>query len=294
MQTKKHSTNKKDSENYTRSLFLIYKKTYKIWKIKKIEYNIIRLNIYIHYNIQMEIDTTYLEIKNKFKKNSNKQYDKYLLPILLVILLSFVFHFIKWPYEYISDINNLPEPVQTPASGWFEIIVNWEIIYIDLLAEYDIVWQVLAKKSYSEVFWNNKIINKLWPRDFVLWRWELSKQENLDKFIWSEYIDRSVQPHIKREYANWFTKTFWWGIWSDPIKFKTSFSNNHPISDSLRTRTLLKKVRVWDVIRIKWYLIYVHSKNGWRYRWPSSLVRDDHWCEIIYVTDIHRIKQKIK
>ena len=69
-------------------------------------------------------------------------------------------------------------------------------------------------------------------------------------------------------------------------------SNNHPIWSNLKINLLFKKVRVWDVIRLKWYLVYVHPERWWWSWWPSSMVRDDYGCEIIYVTDITWLKQK--
>ena len=77
----------------------------------------------------------------------------------------------------------------------------------------------------------------------------------------------------------------------------TQFSNNHPIPANKKIRNLMKKIKEWDVVRLQWYLVYAHwETKRWKYRrWPSSLVRDDwdpHSCEIIYVTDVTRLKEK--
>ena len=117
----------------------------------------------------------------------------------------------------------------------------------------------------------------------------MSDEQNMDKFIWSEFIDRMVQPHIKREYSSWLSQN--WG--RDGLVVKRS--NNHPIWSNQKIRLYLKKIKVGDVIRIKWYLVNVYPESGWRRRWPSSLNRDDSWdhaCEIIYVTEISRLKER--
>jgi len=243
--------------------------------------------------------SVYLEIEQQMKEKSKVSHDIWLLWIIFVLLIPFLCTIlVKKPHEYVSDINNLPEPIQTEASWWTVITVYWEKIYIDFLAEYDIQWLVLAKKAYAEVLVGsyNKIVNKIWPRDFVLWRWALWKKENMDLMRWSEYGDRYVQPYIKEytdEYFDWYNREFsgdykHGNFWTIGL----NFSNNHPVSGSPKIRRLLKKIKVWDVVRIKWYLVYIHPEHWTWYWWPSSLVRDDHWCEIIYVTDISWLKEK--
>lgn len=233
-------------------------------------------------------DTIYYELENQFKEKSKMRYDHVLLWIAVIIFIILLSFFVVFrPHEYVDDIDNLPEPLQEDTSWWMILYVNWERLFVDFLAEYDIQWRVLAKKAYSDVIGTNKIVNKLWPRDFVLWWWVLGREENIDKFNRYEYWDRYVQPGISSENYDWFKGEFSGMRWEAQLYF----SNNHPISDSRKIRKLLKKVKVWDVIRIKWYLIYMLSEKWW-YWWPSSMVRDDHWCEIIYVTDISWLREK--
>lgn len=239
----------------------------------------------------------YSEIRNQLKGKSKSRYDFLFLLVAVIFLIVFLCVFcVKKPYEYIPDINDLPEPIQIDATWWTVIIVNGEKVYIDFLAEYDIQWRVLARKPYSEVFGKNKIVNKIGPRDFVLWWWALWKEENVDLMRWSEYGDRYVQPFIKEytdEYFDWFDRVFSWdyrhgNFWTLGL----NFSNNHPVSGDRKMRRLLKHIKVWDVVRIKWYLVYIHpEKWNWHW-WPSSMVRDDHGCEIIYVTDITWLREK--
>lgn len=244
-------------------------------------------------------DETYQEIKQQFRKDGKKQSNEILYIILWILALPIVFLwlFIKKPHEYVPDINNLPDPIQISTSWWTTMNVNWATIYIDFLAEYDIQWRVLATRNYDDSgLW--KIWDKISPRDFVLWWWSImSKKESMKYFIADEYLlDRWVYFYPKNEYINRFNESFGVDYISTSYRnggyklFNKYFSNNHPIWSNMKINLLFKKVRVWDVIRMKWYLVYAHWNQG--HWWPSSMVRDDYWCEIIYVTDITRLKQK--
>jgi hypothetical protein len=62
-------------------------------------------------------DLVYSEIENQLKEKNKKRYDYvFLWLIVLLIMLFFCFFCVKKPYEYIPDINDLPEPVQTDAT----------------------------------------------------------------------------------------------------------------------------------------------------------------------------------
>lgn len=238
-------------------------------------------------------DSVYLEIQNQMNKKSKMRSDYLLLWLIAILLIPFLcFFFVRKPHEYVSDINNLPEPTQIETSWWIVKVVNWQNIHIDFLAEYQVQGRVLAKKSYTELFADNEIVNKMWPRDFVLGWWVMWDEKNMDKFSRWEYGNRVVYGVIKRDYYNRFTETFSWKWESDPVTFRTSFSNNHPIWSTQKIRLLMKKIKVWDVIRFKWYLVYIYPEFWYWWWWPSSMVRDDHGCEIIYVTDIIWLREK--
>jgi len=245
----------------------------------------------------MDRNSAYYEIKQQMKERNKRHNDSWLLLIVVILLLPFLSFFsVKKPYEYVSNINNLPEPIQISTTGWIVKNVNWENIYIDFLAEYEIKWRVLAKKSYVEILADNKIVNKISPKDFAIWWWPFSKKENMDLMRRIEDGNRTVRPVIKEyseKYYNWFNREFsgdykQGDFWTLGI----NFSHNHLIQSNQRIRSLLKRVRVGDVIKIKWYLVFVHPEQGNWWRWPSSMVRDDHGCEIIYVTDISWLKEK--
>ena len=198
----------------------------------------------------------------------------------------------KKTYEYTENINNLPEPLQIPASWWTTMKVHWVDVQIDFLAKYDIKWKVISIKDYA---WTD-IEKWLWPRDFTLWRWKLSNQEIINKFHWNDMRNRFIYAYVPYENMNWFDKEFSWDIrHNNRWTLWTQFSNNHPIPANKRIKRLMKKIKEWDVVRLQWYLVYVHFEtNRWLWQRHSSLVRNDTWgwaCEVIYVTDITRLKE---
>ena len=201
----------------------------------------------------------------------------------------------KKPYEYVDNLNNLSEPIQIPASWWVIMKVDWTDVYIDFLAEYDISWKVISIRDY---IWAD-VIRKLWPRDFTIGWWKFWRTEYINKFNWNDMRDRFIYYRPKQWNEDRFKEEFWWERWQTlPTTFLTSFSNNHPIPSNRKIKLLMKKIKEGDIIRLKWYLIYAHreTKNNKQWhRWPSSLVRTDtgNWaCEIIYVTDVSRLKEK--
>jgi len=245
----------------------------------------------------------YKELKSEFKSSSKnrwwstKKYGKYkiLLYVFILFLILFpeiVLFLIRKPYEYVDDINNLPEPTQTPASWGVTTQVFWEKVYIDFLAQYEVSWKIISVRDY---IWADAV-RELWPRDFVIWWWKMWRQEYIDKFSWNDMKDRYIYYRIKPWNEERFKNEFWWDFWKRQEwslkEFLVTFSNNHPIPANRKIRLLMKKIKEWDVVRMKWYLVYVHPEKWNRYRWPSSLVRDDFWCEIMYVTDISRLKEK--
>ena len=254
----------------------------------------------------MQNDEIYEELKSEFNQKNKKLWVsikqhskyKYILYFILLFLLSIpyiVLSLIRKPYEYVDNLNNLPEPIQTPASWWVIMNVDWVDVYIDFLAEYDISWRIISIRDY---IWAD-VIRKLWPRDFTIGWWKFWKNEYISKFNWNDMRDRFIYYRLKDWNQTRFKEEFWEERWQNlPTSFITSFSNNHPIPSNRKIKLLMKKIKEWDIVRLRWYLIYAHreTKNNWqRHRWPSSLVRTDTWngsCEIIYVTDISRLKEK--
>lgn len=252
-----------------------------------------------------DCDDIKIEIKRQFKERSKVHNNKPLIIIISICILPFlIFFLIPKPHEYIDDIDNLPDPLQTPADWWVTIEIAWGKVNIDFLAEYDIQWRVLATRNYNDSVMAS-IWNQISPRDFVLWWWPvMSQKKNIKKFKFIEYLaNRTVRIYPKEKYVDWFAESF--GIDrpypynpDNRIPFTITNSHNHLIRSNKKIKLQLKKVKIWDVIRIKWYLVKACVGNSCR--WPSSLVRDDIWydadwngsCEIIYVTDITWLKDR--
>lgn len=241
------------------------------------------------------------EVKSDVRK-SNKYKSVFSKNVLVLFLISFVvmlvggFYsvmalFMIKDYEYVDDINNLPEPIQVKTS-WGEVYSSlWTDVNLNFVAEYEIWWKVISSVRY---IWLTEG-NNLWPRDFTLWWGYFSLQENIDKFKWTSTINRFVHFRYKWNSEDFF-KEFSNGYNSSQFY---QFSNNHVIPKNARIKALIEKVKDWDVIKMKWYLVNAtwniqRWNRSYPYYWNSSTTRTDSWdgaCEIIYVTDIKWIKQ---
>lgn len=244
----------------------------------------------------------YQELKADFKKENNNwgvkrgNYKFFLYWIILFVLLipQIVLFFTKKTYEYVDDLDNLPSPTQTPATWWTTLKVYWVDVKIDFLAKYDISWKIISLRDYA---WTD-IEKGLGPRDFVIWRWKMWRQEYIDKFRRNDMKNRFIYAYLPEENIDWFNEEFSWDFRKDNWwTCRTSFSNNHLIPADKKIKVLLKKIKEWDFVRLQWYLVYAtRNTKGGNYRWgPSSLVRTDWWdhsCEIMYVTDVSRLKEK--
>ena len=243
------------------------------------------------YKIYRELSLDFNK-KNKWLFSRTKMF--YVALLIVLLIPQIILLFTKKTYEYVEDLGNLPEPLQTPASWWVVMKVHWVDVQIDFLAKYDISWRIISTKDYA---WTD-IEKWLWPRDFVIWRWKMWRQEIIDKFHWNDMKNRIIYAYVPFENVDRFDEEFDWDVmhgnrWSCWI----SYSNNHPIPANKKVKLLMKKIKEWDYVRLQWYLVYAkwETKNGRYWWWPSSLVRTDRWdhsCEIIYVTDVSWLKEK--
>ena len=248
----------------------------------------------IYQELKWELNKENQNKRNYTKKHGKYKFFLYWVILLIIFLPQIILFFTKKTYEYVPDLNSLPEPIQTEASWGVIMKVDWIDVYIDYLAKYDISWRIISIRDY---IWAD-VIRKLWPRDFTIGWWKLWRKDYIDKFNWNDMKDRRIYYRLKKWNESRFKEEFWWDFKQPlPSSFLTSFSNNHPIPSNKRIKLLMKKIKEWDAIRLKWYLIYAHwtaKNNLQRHRWPSSLVRNDIWdgaCEIMYVTDITRLKE---
>ena len=240
----------------------------------------------------------YKELKADFqnKNNKKKNFGKQEIFLMILLLMFFVpiivFMFMK-SYERIDSFDNIPEPIQIPTTWWTTMNVDWDVVNIDFLAEYDIKWRVLATAQYwdnvferalGSVYLEDNIIRY---KDVGIWWWFLTQDEYVKKFNWTS-LSRFLLPEPK-SYEDWlYVKDRY-----SREDINSHMSHNHLIPANDRIKKLLRWIKKWEFIHIKWYLVRLHS-NRW-YHLVSSLTRDDMWdwaCETIYVTDITRLKEK--
>ena len=238
----------------------------------------------------------YEELKADFKKN-NKNSDKHKILIYSILLFIFAIPFIVLaifkPREYINSFDDIPEPTQIPASWWTSIIVNWDEVVVDFLAEYDVQWRVLAVAQY----WGNIFERIFKPyyledniiryRDVWIWWWYMAQDDYADRFN-RRSSGRFLYPGVKtyEDYYYMFDRFSWEEI-------NRHISHNHLIPANNRIKKFLHWIEKWQYIHIKWYLVRLHWDN-W-YNLTSSLTREDQWdgaCETIYVTEVSRLKKK--
>jgi len=239
----------------------------------------------------------YEELRDDFRrKNKNKSISKYKIFWFVLLSLFFVpvitLFFMK-SYEYIDSFDNILEPIQIPTTWLATINVDWDIVNVDFLAEYDIMGRVLATAQY----WDNifqRVLNWAYLKDNIIrykdvwiWRWFLTQDDYVKRFKWTS-LSRFLLPEPKSYEDRLYVKDRY--SWED---INSHMSHNHLIPANKRIKKLLRWIQKWQFIHMKWYLVRLHSDN-W-YHLVSSLTRDDMWdwaCETIYVTDITRLKEK--
>ena len=238
----------------------------------------------------------YKELKSDFKNKREKFKDKHMfikLALLLVFSIPFIVLFMIKPHEYVDNFSNISEPIQTDTTWWVIIEIDWEVINVNFLAEYDIRWRVLATAQYwDNIFqkalgWAYREDNIIRYKDVWIWWWFLTQDDyvkrfnrtSLSRFLLPEYKSYEDYLYIKDRFS-----------WED---INSHMSHNHLIPANNRIQKLLRWINEGQYIHIKWYLVGLHW-NRW-YNLVSSLTRDDMWdwaCETIYVTDISWLREK--
>ena len=184
-------------------------------------------------------------------------------------------------YDLSQDI--IPDPIQKKVPEE-HITLNVRDVDIDVkkLASYDITGKVEAIKEYNTnaianflSFKGKNIYDYISPIDITLSWGKVALDENANHFYSNQYITNTYRAVLSSWDAELDNK-----LGNDYIG--THFSNNHLISLDKGIRNEFTKVKVGQVIRIQGYLVYVEDAQGGHWG-PSSLVRDDTGCEIIYV-----------
>ena len=252
------------------------RESYENWTISKAEYN------------------QYLRMNSTYIKKTHHWWTYIVLTLCFVWFLFYWFVYMpNKTYIYVDDFTKIWEPIQKSTSWWFTKFVEWENIRFQYLAEYVITWRVLATAQY----WATLVERLLWSwaltdnairyRDVWIWWWFLADEDYASRFSrWS--YNRFLFPSVE-------SKTDWDYIsqkysWDD---IQLHFSHNHLIPKDDHVKRLIRWIKKWEYVQIKWYLVSL-LWDKW-YELSSSLVRDDSWdwaCETILVTDVVWLKEK--
>lgn len=237
----------------------------------------------------------YKELKQDFtkKKKGLGKYEILLLILLAIFSIPFVVLYFMKSYEYVDSFDDIPEPIQIPTSWWTTINVDWDIVNVDFLYEYDIKWRVLATAQYWENIFEKALgsayleDNLIRYKDVWIWWWFLTQDDYVKRFNWMS-LSRFLLPEYKSQEDYLYIKDRF--SWED---INSHMSHNHLVPADDRIKKLLRWIQEGQFIHIKWYLVRLYS-DRW-YQLVSSLTREDMWdwaCETIYVTDITRLKEK--
>lgn len=243
-------------------------------------------------------DLTYLEIKKQMEEKSKNRNDSRLLWVVIIALMPFLcMWLVRKPHEYVANFANLGEPVQIETSWWTTIKANWDTVSVNFLAEYDISWRVLTTAQYwdgllQRIFARDRLEdNIIRYKDVWMWWWVFTQDEYVKRFDWISF-SRFLFPQWKSYDDYIYIKN---NCSCDNIEsfINTHMSHNHLIPANHHIKVLIRKIKKWDYIHIKWYL--VELRWSWWYHLKSSLTREDTWdgaCETIYVTDISWLREK--
>ncbi len=138
------------------------------------------------------------------------------------------------------------------------------------LASYSIEALVLSKKNYS-----SGTEAKLSPTDLALG--------------WGPMSSKEVLQHMKiSQSGRWYHYRYQGSIPIHPKEIITHSANTHIIPANNEVHATLKKVRQYDVVQMRGYLVSITKQNG-NWRWKSSTTRADSGdgsCELFYVTSL--------
>ena len=238
--------------------------------------------------------------KEEFDKLSNKEkkdiYDKkikrmsklsilfealLLTTILIAILVISNYFRPKKEFITVTDLSNLPAPIQKDISKTFSKKIDGYDIQIDAIASYTLSGRIVRTYDY----YSPKVSELLSPKDIGIVWGDLAKDENLSKFKWDHNGGRTLYTYC---YDN-----LWLADKGGKEYLSSHMSHNHLIPSNYKQRNLIDKLSKNDYVQIDGYLVNVtFYKDGKKTSyWDSSLVRYDKGCELIYVTDIKWLKE---
>lgn len=225
---------------------------------------------------------------NEYKRNSVLEFvlkslwiilKFFLLYLVLRLLLIGVIKTTNIGTENRVNLNNIPAPIQTSATGSVTKAINDGNAQITYVAEYKINGRVVDVERYS----SNHVRDNLSSRDIALGWGVLSTDESKNKIKWTS---------IGNRYLSWRTSdNEWYQKVGGESVIINSHSNNHLIPSNNEIKRKIESISRGDYVQLEGYLVDVYWTNpkGNYFKWNTSISRGDTGngaCEIIYVTDI--------
>lgn len=189
----------------------------------------------------------------------------------------------KLPDPSYYDLDQLDEPIQTPASEQtFTLRVNAQEYLVKPEFSYELDGVVVSYHDADDLtdIWHHK----RW-KDFI----------NLRDLcvIWGGNVESGVYKRMTFSNDNWTC----WASWPDAAAgalFKmNALSNNHLLTDDDAVKTALMSAEPGDHVRLKGVLAsYSNKASG--FQRGTSVIRDDTGngaCETIYLDEFKVIKK---
>lgn len=201
--------------------------------------------------------------------------------ILLIMIVCKVTAFKE--YELVVSFDSLPEPMQSDLLGG-KIETNFLTKKFDIIygAEYTIYGRVVGTRTFMPFNARDSIS----PMDIAL-SWGFAAQDRYDqRVIYTSLISRFLKYWV--EDVSYFKDV------GGMKGLGNHISNNHVIPADSKVRTLFKKIKVDDFIKLEGFLVTVQDPTTGEKILNSSSVRYDSGggaCEVMYVTDVKWLKE---
>ena len=278
------------------------KKMYINKKLIKIDL-LIEIKKYIGYNLNIKrynkLYEVYMnEVEKKIKKKKKELRNNIIyisfFAIFLCVIIIIVSNNISNKYIpdeslYVSyDLSKdlIPAPKQKMISNEkFNVEIRGVNLTVTKLATYDIIGKVEAIKEYNTNMFANvlslkgeNVYDYISPIDLTLSWGQVAKKENSGHIYCDQYTTntyRAVYIRADNDLINKYGEK----------ELYSQVSNNHIITLNKDLRKILTKVKQNDIVRVVGHLVYVQDSNGGNWG-PSSTVRTDTGCEIVWADDI--------
>ncbi|SNU05679.1 hypothetical protein SAMN06297422_104135 [Lachnospiraceae bacterium] len=200
---------------------------------------------------------------------------KYIILISVIVIIVAVLKYRAGSRKAIP--GGTEAPVQTETTGFTDFTMNGYNVHISYLYEYEIDALVVHTHDYGGL----DLASKLAPRDIALAWGTVAQYNDVVDFHW-------------KQSGRWYS---WTGSYDEIAKVggtsgvNTQSANNHLIPADSTVRSMIKRMRRGDHVKLKGYLVNVDATkpDGSYFYWNSSTTREDTGngaCEVMYVTNV--------